>query len=214
MIETVATAALAYFKRGWKPVPVNRKTKKAIGNGWQKQPFDPAQFNGNAQNIGIQFGAVSGGLTDIDLDCTDAIGFAPEFLPPTDAIFGRRSKPASHQLYITKLCETEKKATIQFAEYSGRRRGAMLVELRIGGDAKGSMSVAPPSMHSAGELVEWIRDGEPASVDGADLQRAVTQLAVASLLKRHYPGEGSRHDGALKIGGVLARARKLHERQD
>jgi hypothetical protein len=32
------------------------------------------------------------------------------------------------------------------------------------------------------------------------------QLAVACLLKRHYPGEGSRHEGALVIGGVLARA--------
>jgi hypothetical protein len=74
---TIADAASHYAKRGWKPIPVSRKTKKAIGKGWQKHPFDPRQFNGNGQNVGIQFGAVSGGLCDVDLDSTLAIGFAP-----------------------------------------------------------------------------------------------------------------------------------------
>src|SRR5262249_48793560 len=98
---TIADAALAYHARGWKPVPVRRNKKKPIGTGWQQRPFDAAQFNGNAQNIAIQLGAVSGGLVDVDLDTMLAVGLAPEFLPPTDAIFGHRSKPCSHQLYIT-----------------------------------------------------------------------------------------------------------------
>jgi hypothetical protein len=82
----------------------------------------------------------------------------------------------------------------------------MIVELRIGANSKGAASVFPPSLHVTGEAVEWANDGEPAHVGGADLKRAVAQLAVACLLKRHYPGEGSRHEGALVIGGVLARA--------
>src|SRR5262249_46757189 len=81
MSLTIAETAVAYAKRGWKPVPVNRKSKKAIGKEWQKRPFDPRQFNGNEQNIGVQFGAVSRGLCDVDLDSMTAIGFAPEFLP-------------------------------------------------------------------------------------------------------------------------------------
>ena len=206
MIETIANAALAYAKRGWKPVPVSRKSKKPIGSGWQQRPFDPVQFNGNAQNIGIQFGAVSGGLVDVDLDCTDAIGLAPEFLPRTGAIFGRRSKPCSHHLYITDLHSTEKRAVIPFAEHQDGRQGPMIVELRIGADSKGAVTTFPPSMHVTGELVQWVQEDEPARVTGADLKRAVRQLAVACLLKRHYPGEGSRHEGALVIGGVLARA--------
>jgi hypothetical protein len=88
-MSTIADAAVAYSKRGWKPVPVSRRTKKPIGKGWQKQPFSPAQFNGNAQNVGVQFGEISNGLTDIDLDSQAAIGLAPNFLPPTAAIFGR-----------------------------------------------------------------------------------------------------------------------------
>jgi hypothetical protein len=61
-------------------------------------------------------------------------------------------------------------------------------------------------MHETGEMVQWAHDGEPSYVGGTDLKRAVTQLAVACLLKRHYPGGGSRHEGALVIGGVFARA--------
>jgi hypothetical protein len=198
---TIEATALAYARRGWKPVPVGRKTKKPIGKGWQTRPFAPAQFDGNAQNIAVQLGAVSGGLTDIDLDCSDAIGFAPGFLPATEAIFGRRSKPCSHQLYVTDLYQIENSAVLKFEGPAG-----VIVELRIGGNGKGATSVFPPSMHVTGEMVSWEREGEPARVGGDDLKRAVLQLAVACLLKQHYPADGSRHEGALVIGGVLARA--------
>jgi hypothetical protein len=199
--ETIESVALVYSQRGWKPVPVNRKAKKAIGKGWQTRPFTPAQFNGNAQNVAVQLGAASGGLTDVDLDCTDAIGFAPEFLPETAAIFGRQSKPCSHQLYVTDLHQTEKIAVLKFDGPAG-----VIVELRIGGNGKGATTVFPPSMHVTGETVSWERDGEPAHVRGDDLKRAVLHLAVACLLKQHYPANGSRHEGALVLGGVLARA--------
>jgi hypothetical protein len=204
--QTIAAAAIDYARRGWKPVPIARKSKKPTGKGWQKRPFDPAQFDGNAQNVAIQLGAVSNGLADVDLDCMDAIGFATYFLPATDAIFGRRSKPCSHQLYITDLHQTEQAAVIAYAEYRGGKAGQMIVELRIGANGKGATSVVPPSLHVTGEVVEWANDGEPAHVSGADLRRAVEKLAVACMLKRHYPAEGSRHEGALVIGGVLARA--------
>src|SRR5215471_3729947 len=210
-MTTIAEAALDYHtRRKWKPVPVNRKTKKPIGNDWQKRPFNPNQFDANAQNVGIQFGEVSGGLADVDLDSKAAIGLAPDFLPATNAEFGRRSKPCSHRLYVTDLYKTEKRAVIQYAQYqkngNGKLvRGQMIVELRIGGTGLGAQSVVPPSMHS-GETVEWVNDGEPAKVVGDELAHAVRKLAIASLLSTHYPEEGSRHEGALVIGGVLARA--------
>jgi len=215
-MPTIADAALDYHtRRKWKPVPMNRRTKKPIGNDWQKRPFNPNQFNGNSQNVGIQFGEVSGGLVDTDLDSKEAIGLAPEFLPATDAVFGRKSKPCSHQFYVSDLYKTEKRAAIQYAQWmkNGHGKlvqGQMIVELRIGGNVngviKGAATVVPPSMHETGEMVEWVRNGEPAKVAGDELANAVRKLAVASLLSTHYPGQGSRHDGALVIGGVLARA--------
>jgi Bifunctional DNA primase/polymerase, N-terminal len=182
--QTIAAAAIDYARRGWKPVPVGRKSKKPTDEGWQKRPFDPAQFNGNAQNVAIQLGAVSNGLADVDLDCMDAIGFATDFLPATGAIFGRRSKPCSHQLYTTDLHQTEQAAVISYAESTGGKTGQMIVELRIGANGKGATSVFPPSLHVTGESVEWVDEGEPEHVGGADLKRAVAQLAVACLLNR------------------------------
>src|SRR5262245_38091395 len=222
--STIAEAARDYHERGWKPVPIDRQTKRASGKEWQKRAYDPKQFRGNAQNVGVQLGVVSGGLADVDLDCAEAIALAPKFLPPTDAIFGRKSKPASHRLYVTDLCETVVGAVIQFPEYVGGKSDAMLVELRVGGKRKrkgknedegkdedeyeytGATSVFPPSLHASSETVTWVCDGEPAKVAGDELVRVVRKLAVASLLKRHYPGDGSRHKGALAIGGVLVHA--------
>jgi hypothetical protein len=197
---TTAAAAFAYHARGWKPVPVSRKTKKPIGNAWQQTPFAPEQVNGNAQNVGIQLGAVSGGLVDIDLDSQLAIGLAPHFLPPTAAVFGRHSKACSHQLYISDLHETEKRAAIRFQNGTGT-----IVEVRIGG-GKGAHTVFPPSIHTSGEMVQWVHDGEPAQIAGADLVRSATKLAIACVLIGAYPEGGLRHDAALALGGVLARA--------
>jgi len=172
-MNTIAEAARIYHERGWKPVPISRRTKKAIGEEWQKRPYDPRQFNGNAQNIGIQLGKVSGGLADVDLDCMEAIALAPKFLPATGAVFGRKSKPASHQLYVTDLCDTEVGAVIAYREYSGGKAGPMIVELRIGGmrkgEHKGATSVFPPSLHESSETVAWVRDGEPAKHAGDEL---------------------------------------------
>jgi D5-like protein len=154
---------------------------------------------------------VSGGLCDVDLDTMAAIGFAPEFLPPTNCIFGRRSRPCSHQLYVSDLYKSETRGKIPFPQYVNDKASAMVVELLTGGGGKGTATTFPPSMHETGEMVEWVSDGEPAHVDGADLKRAVLKLAVAALLKPYYPAGGSgssnpRHEGALVIGGVLARA--------
>jgi hypothetical protein len=98
-------------------------------------------------------------LTDVDLDCQDAIGMALEFLPQTKSVFGRKSKPCSHQFYITDLYQSEKTAVLKYARGPGS--GQVLVELRTGGGGKGAHTTVPPSMHSAGELVQWVNDSEP-----------------------------------------------------
>src|SRR6516162_2684197 len=96
--------ALSYIARGWNPVPIPHRTKAPRGDGWQHrritQATAPSFFNGAASNIGVQFGAASNGLTDVDLDCGEVIAIAPYILPPTQAIFGRISKRNSHRLYI------------------------------------------------------------------------------------------------------------------
>ncbi len=85
--------ARSYIQRGWNPVPVPDKSKKPIGEGWQKRIIDETNveqfFNGRPQNVGVLMGPTSGGLSDVDLDCSEAIAIAPYVLPKTGAKFGR-----------------------------------------------------------------------------------------------------------------------------
>jgi hypothetical protein len=198
--------AREYLQRGWQPVPANTRDK-----AWQALTITEANvedFFDRDDNIGIQLGARSGGLTDVDIDCPEALALADMILPATGAIFGRKSKTASHRLYITDLHMTEQKAAIQFREpptLSADGRPVTLVELRIGAGDKGAQTLAPGSLHPSGEEVRWDEDGDPTSVSGSDLINAVTELALGAMLLRHYPPAGSRHEAALVLGGVLAR---------
>jgi hypothetical protein len=206
-----AELARDYLRRGWQPVPIARGQKKPRNNAWQSLAITETnveRYFGDDDNVGLRLGARSGGLTDVDIDCAEALALAKDILPATEAIFGRRSKPRSHRLYITDLHTTEQKATLRFMEPRALANGeepATLVELRIGAGDKGAQTVAPGSVHPSGEKVRWDTEGEPRSVSGTDLKRAVAVVAAAALLIRHYPASGSRHEAALVLGGVLAR---------
>jgi hypothetical protein len=208
-----AVVAREYLLRGWQPVPVEVLQKKPRRSAWQSLPITEANvedFFGLKDNIGIQLGARSAGLTDVDIDCPEALPLADLILPATNAIFGRQSKPGSHRLYVTDLHATEQKAAIQFREPPALRmdgKPATLVELRIGAGEKGAQTLAPGSLHPSGEAVRWDSEGEPSQVAGEELKIAVGRLAAAALLIRHYPADGARHDAALAFGGVLARAK-------
>jgi hypothetical protein len=208
---TAIELARDYRRRGWQPVPIDRGQKTPRDKAWQSLPITEANvkdYFGNDDNVGVQLGARSGGLTDVDIDCAEALDLADEILPATEAIFGRRSKPKSHCLYVTDLCTTDQKAMIRFAEpktLSNGQESATLVELRIGGGDKAAQTVAPGSVHPSGEKVRWDTEGEPTRVSGAVLKKAVAMLAVAALLVRRYPASGNRHEAALVLGGVLAR---------
>ena len=223
---TVLSCARSYVARGWNPIPIPRHHKSPLQKRWQEHVTSAANvhevFGGLAQNIGVQLGNKSGGLTDVDLDCQEALTLADHFLPETGAEFGRPSKPRSHRLYVTDLADTEGKATLQFIDPIPGPNGepVMLVELRIGPTVMqkdkprviGAVSMFPPSRHPRGEFVDWDQEDDPAEVDGSELKSAVSELACATLLVRYYPGQGARHAGALVLGGVLARAQWPAER--
>src|SRR5438046_4488578 len=100
---TVLDIAIAYAGKGWSPLPLPHKQKRPVDLGWQNRVITKKDagryFDGKAMNIGVVLGPSSRGLTDVDLDCAEAIMIAPAVLPPTKAIFGRASARASHRLY-------------------------------------------------------------------------------------------------------------------
>ncbi len=213
--------ALNYIGRGWNPVPVEYRTKKPIGEEWQRRIITentaPQFFNGAPMNVGVILGPTSQGLTDIDLDSTEAIVIAPYILPRTGALFGRKSKRASHRLYTTDLAVSIDNAAVAYDDPRAKKekhpeRPARLVELRIGGGDKGAQTVFPGSVHKTNELINWEESGEPAAVDGEQLHQRVAALAAYCLLARYWPAQGGgHHDAAKVVGGLLSRAGRSPE---
>ena len=152
------------------------------------------QFSGPPRNVGIVLGDLSDGIVDLDLDCPEAVALAPDFLPKTNCVFGRPSNPRSHYLYRVSKPGPRK-------PFEGAGNDGMLLEYR----AKDCMTVVPPSVHESGESIDFDQDGEPAHVDREELLSAASRLAAATLLARQWI-EGQRHELALALGGVFARA--------
>lgn len=162
-------AALIYLQRGWFVVPVPFRSKNPGLKGWQQLRLTaetaPQYFSGQAQNVGLLLGEPSGWLIDIDLDHQRAVELAPEYLPPTPAIFGRVGKPRSHWLYRVTAPTSPKRIRSKSA--------GTIVEIR----STGQQTVAPPSVHEKGDAIEWISEGgDPAEIDPNVLRDAVIRL--------------------------------------
>ena len=104
-VPSTLEAALDYIGRKWNPVPIGFRSKKPSGgDNWQDTRIDASNaaqyFNGAPQNIGVQMGPASGGLVDLDLDSPEALALASAIMPPTDSVFGRKSTPGAHRLYV------------------------------------------------------------------------------------------------------------------
>ena len=192
-VPTMVETAAAYQSAGWIPVRIHGGTKRPIGTAWQLHPPTPDQFT-ESDGIGVLVGQSGNFRTDVDLDCPEAVTLAPAFLPETKCISGRNGNPRSHRWYV---CEPAPSYS-PFSDVNGEK----LLELRSG---FGQQTVVPPSLHPDGERYIWHEQEAPAVIEPAILQRATQRLAAATLLSRHYPDIGSRHDLALALSGYLLR---------
>ena len=129
--KRIMQAARTYLKRGWKVIPVPGSGKRPVINEWQLEDIPLDYFN-LCDNIGVQFGSVSNGLCDVDLDCREARELASTFLPETHSKFGRTSSPCSHWLYYSNAWETAKAATSAYDDpvKADAEHGVRMVELR------------------------------------------------------------------------------------
>lgn len=189
---TPLDAARVYIARGWCPMPIPPGEKGPRLAGWQNLRIgldDVPQYFTPEGNVGLLLGPASGELVDIDLDCIEALALADQYLPPTQAQFGRVSKPRSHRLYVAVGAAKE--------AFADPLDGSTLVELRAAGrDGAGHQTMAPPSVHPSGERVEWHGDIiAPAVIAATVLRTATAWLAVGALVRRHVSAFASEHPG-------------------
>ena len=201
--KSIPQAAFWYRDRGRLPIPLHARSKRPIPSDWTNyQPNDAAIRRDFLEgcNIGVLLGEPSGGLIDIDLDCSEARDLASAFLPRTDWLSGRKSSPRSHYWYIVDRPPKTQR-------YRDPTTDETLVELR----STGAQTAVPPSVHPSGEQVVWETDDKdapeaaPPQTSGTALERAVRRLAAVALLARHWPRPGSRHDVSLALSGMLLR---------
>jgi hypothetical protein len=97
--DATREVAANYIDLGFAVTPVRFMGKNPIIPEWQKHPIGKEdvdnRFGREPTNIGVLLGTPSGGLVDIDLDDNDAVQFASVFLPATDMVFGRTSRPVA-----------------------------------------------------------------------------------------------------------------------
>lgn len=183
-----------YIRNGWQIISIPKGSKAPVLRDWTKLNIteeDIHKYFSNGENVGVKLGAPSLGLTDVDLDCEEAIQVAGYFLPNTNAIFGRERKPYSHYLYY---CTDSVTTKYQFKD--------MICEIR----STGTQTVFPPSIHPTGDKYVWNKEGDPATLSFNTLKQAVAKLASCILLARHYPENGVRQDAILPLTGWLCRA--------
>jgi hypothetical protein len=188
-------------KKGYKPVRLKPKSKAAYGNDWSKPNYQPPPDDKwqPDDGVGCLTGPKNNGPIDIDLDCKEAIHFAPYFLPKTSAIFGRASKQRSHYLYNVDADEFDKVALLD----PKLPNNNTIVEMR--GDG-GHQTVFPGSLHEGtGELINWAEgpDPEVTTVSPEELIKAVRRVALASLIARYMWGEGSHNQPLLLLTGTF-----------
>lgn len=188
--------AKSFIDAGWAVVPVNAGSK-AAATSWQKKTYKPSDFK-DTDNIAVKCGKPSEHRVDVDCDAVEAIKAAKLLLPHTGLIHGRPGKPDSHYWFI---CEGLK--TTQFTDVkdtSGKTQ--MLVELR----STGGYTLVPPSVHPNGDALTWSLERDPLTMTPEDLYAAGRNVALASLLARHWPGSGARHAMVGHLTGFLLQA--------
>lgn len=209
----VQVAAGRYDSIGWALVRLRENTKVPISEkAWQNAEPSPLSFTPK-MNIGVQLGARSQGLIDIDLDCPEARELAglPCFFGHLPA-FGRSSLPGHALGHRVVYCPDAPNEVVKFGFQSPAERQAakelgfsktVILEVRAGR----CYTVFPPSIIDGDRLV-WGAGfkGEVPKMEWAEIERRARLLAFCAFAAAIYPQEGARNDFCLMLAGVLAHA--------
>jgi putative DNA primase/helicase len=196
-----------YDNEGIKLVRLSHRTKKPVDEEWQMQqlPLEELQeWVRRGGDVGWQCGEVSGWMSAVDLDCTEARRLASKFLPQT--LRGAKGKEAPSQYFY-------RSAELGYKKFSELGGPGELIALKASNNGRGHQVAVAPSIHREKGPYHFVDGYNPAAIAvvGKDeLRHRVGMLAVATLIARHLPpskeeGGGGRHDIALALAGYMLR---------
>lgn len=161
-------------------LPVGRGSKAPLIREWQRGASTDA---GQIQrwfarwpeaNVGVAMGP-SSGIVDLECDSPAAEELLRELFgggaiaTPTFA-----STRGVHRLFRWS-------AELPGGERATWRLGE--IDFKVGGGAKGSQSVFPPSLHASGQRYEWVKGLSPAEVEPAEIDPATLERIRAALAR-------------------------------
>ncbi|AGH50187.1 hypothetical protein G432_12330 [Sphingomonas sp. MM-1] len=206
-------AAMNYIGTGMRLVVLRPDSKKPVSEkGWQNAEPKGRDFE-DGKNIGVQLGAKSGHLVDIDFDCAEAralsgLGCFFADLPA----FRRASLSADAPGHRIVVCADAPDAVMQFAFTKNPEQEAIadlgltksvILELRAG---KG-YTVFPPSVIEGDRLVWNPRvSADVPTMAWEELRLKAGILAFAAFAAACYPPEGGRDNFCLSLAGALIHA--------
>ena len=196
----VQQAAEEYRRRGLAVCRIRTGEKRPRDAGWTTRSAEPHEFK-PGDGIGLVCGWPSDGgvvgqhLVCVDLDTSEAIEKAEQFLPPT-AIEGRGGKPRSHWWYFVTIvpdwATSKADQAAAAAAAAGKAAGPFKKGFNhaatgvrvIDFQGSGGQAVVPPSVHEgSGQIRRW-EEGcsveQIATVPFLELWNAVDSLAKAS----------------------------------
>ena len=189
-------AALAYLRRGWRPIPMP-PGETSLREDWAGRPpiaeADLPQHFPDGVNVGVLLGEPSDSLVAIELVAEEALRFfAPK---PSTIAFGIPSRPWAHR-----LCRSVGAKSEQFVDPIN---GESIINVL----STGAVAVFPGSVHPTGAPISF--DGDPQldnliEMTPADLREVVARRAAAALLVRHAQLSGERGNAILvSLGRAL-----------
>jgi putative DNA primase/helicase len=196
-----------YDNEGIKLVRLSHRTKKPVDEEWQQRQVpleDLQEWVRQGGDVGWQCGEVSGWMSVVDLDCTEARRIASRFLPET--LRGAKGEESPSQYFY-------RSAKLGYKKFSELGGPGELIALKASNNGRGHQVAVAPSVHREKGPYHFIGGYNPAAiavVGNEELRHRVGMLAAATLIARHLPpskeeGGGGRHDIALALAGYMLR---------
>ena len=183
------------------------KNKVPVVTNWQKENFKVAieQWTKLYKNHNI--GLLLLGLIDFDIDNHFINRFLGRYLKTCGAIYGRKSNPESHYLFLGELKSFKYVMPKELESYcKDFPHGNTLCEIRSG---SGHQSIVPSSVVE-GEDVVWSFFANINSYDG-DLEADISKIALSTALSILYPAKGSQDNYCTAVAGILAKHTPMNE---